>query len=86
VAEWPVGALEGNPERRCRNMAVRISPKFQVVIPKETRDLLQLKPGTRLEVFDLDGRIKLVRVGPMREMRGSLPGIDTSVPRDKDRI
>ena len=66
--------------------AVKVSPKFQVVIPKEVRERMRLKPGTTLEVFQFEDRIELIRVGPMRKLRGSLKGIDTDVPRDKDRV
>ena len=65
---------------------VKVSPKFQVVIPKEIRQSMKLKPGTRLGVIQYAKRIELVPLGPMRKLRGSLKGIDTDVPRDKDRV
>ena len=64
---------------------VTISPKFQVVIPKEIRDRLNLRAGQKVEAILYDGRIELVPVRPMRAMRGFLPGIDTNVPREPDR-
>ena len=66
--------------------AVTISPKFQVVIPKEIRQGLHLKAGQKVEVVRYDNRIELIPVYPMRQMRGFLKGIDTTVPRDADRI
>jgi len=66
--------------------AVKVSPKFQVVIPKEIRDSMGLKPGQRVEMIEYDGRIELIPIGPMRKLRGSLKGIDTDVPRDEDRV
>jgi AbrB family looped-hinge helix DNA binding protein len=36
-----------------------ISPKFQVVIPKEIRRTLGLKPGQRINFIEKDGRIEL---------------------------
>jgi AbrB family looped-hinge helix DNA binding protein len=65
---------------------VTISPKFQVVIPLDVRKALGLKPGQKVEAFAYDGRIELVPVRPARELRGLLRGIDTRVPRDKDRV
>jgi len=64
---------------------VRVSPKFQVVIPKEVREAMGLRPGQRLVVFRHENRIELVPVEPMRRLRGFARGIDTSVPRDGDR-
>lgn len=64
---------------------VTISPKFQVVIPREVRDQLRLEVGQRVQAFAFDGRIEFVPVRPAREMRGFLRGIDTDVPGDDDR-
>ena len=65
---------------------VTISPKFQVVIPKDVRERLKLKPGQKVAVFEFDNRIEFVPVRPMRSMRGFLTGMDTHVERDRDRV
>ena len=65
---------------------VRVSPKFQVVIPKDVRDRMKLKPGQKVSVFLFGDRIELVPVRPIKEMRGFLRGIETAVPRDEDRV
>ncbi|MBI2882907.1 MAG: AbrB/MazE/SpoVT family DNA-binding domain-containing protein [Candidatus Methylomirabilis oxyfera] len=64
---------------------VTISPKFQVVIPKEIREKLGLEPGQKVEALMYDDRIELIPVRPTRQMRGFLKGIDTSVEREADR-
>ena len=63
-----------------------ISPKFQVVIPKRIRERLHLRAGQKVQVIEFDNRIELVPVLPVGEMRGFLRGIDTSVPRQDDRL
>lgn len=65
--------------------AVTISPKFQVVIPRQVREQLGLTPGQKVQVVVLDDRIELVPVRQIRKMRGFLKGIDTRVERDRDR-
>ncbi len=65
--------------------AVTVSPKFQVVIPKEIRDALGIVSGQKIQMLTYQGRIELIPLKPMREMRGSLKGIDSRVERDKDR-
>lgn len=66
--------------------AVKISPKFQVVIPKEIREKLGLKPGQKVQTIVYDDRIELIPVRPIKQMKGFLKGIDTSIERDEDRI
>jgi AbrB family looped-hinge helix DNA binding protein len=62
-----------------------LSPKFQVVIPKPVREALRLEPGNRFHVIGHDGRIELIPYRSVKKLRGFLKGIDTRVPRDKDR-
>lgn len=66
--------------------AVTVSPKFQVVIPKEVREKLGLSPGQRIQIVVYGDRIELIPVKPVKRMRGFLKGIDTRVPREKDRV
>ncbi len=62
-----------------------ISPKFQVVIPKAIRELLNLRPGQKVQAIVYDNRIELIPVRPIKKMRGFIRGIDTTVPRENDR-
>jgi len=64
--------------------AVTVSPKYQVVIPKEVRERMNIRPGEKLQVLCFDNRIELVRIFPMREMRGFLKGLDLTFEREKD--
>ena len=66
--------------------AVRISPKFQVVIPKEIRQALSLKSGQKVEILRYEDRIELIPIRPIKRLRGFLKGIRTDVPRDPDRV
>jgi len=66
--------------------AVTVSPKFQVVIPKEIRRKLGLLPGQKVQVIVYGDRIELIPVRPAKRMRGFLKGIDTRVPREGDRV
>jgi AbrB family looped-hinge helix DNA binding protein len=66
--------------------AVTVSPKFQVVIPKEIRKRFGLLPGQKIQVVVYGNRIELIPVMPVKRMRGFLKGIDTRVPREGDRV
>jgi AbrB family looped-hinge helix DNA binding protein len=65
---------------------VTVSPKFQVVIPLAIREALDIQPGQKLQAIQYRDRIELIPVRPMRKARGMLNGIDTSVPRDDERM
>jgi AbrB family looped-hinge helix DNA binding protein len=65
--------------------AVTVSPKYQIVIPKDLRDRLALQPGDKLELFEIDGRIEIVPRKTLKSLRGFLPGINTSIERGDDR-
>lgn len=69
-----------------RMSVVTVSPKFQVVIPREIREALGLEPGQKVQAFQYQNRVELVPVRSVREMRGFLEGIDTSVARERDRV
>lgn len=65
---------------------VTISPKFQVVIPREIRIRLKLEPGQKVQALVYQNRIEFIPIRPARTLRGFLRGIDTSFERDGDRI
>jgi AbrB family looped-hinge helix DNA binding protein len=65
---------------------VTISPKYQVVIPKDIREKLKLSPGQKVQAIAYENRIELIPQLPMKKMRGFLAGIDTDVPREDDRV
>jgi AbrB family looped-hinge helix DNA binding protein len=65
---------------------VTVSPKYQVVIPRELRDSLQIKPGEKVQVLQYENRLELIPVRSIKKMRGFLKGIDTTVKREKDRV
>ncbi len=65
---------------------VTVSPKYQVVIPKEIRQKLKLKPGQKLQIIQLGDRIEFILLKNIKEVRGFLKGINTEIEREGDRI
>lgn len=66
--------------------AVTVSPKFQVVIPKEVRESMGIFSGQKIQMLTYQNRIELIPIKPIKEMRGFLKGIDTEIHRENDRI
>ena len=65
---------------------VTVSPKFQVVIPREIREALRLEPGQKVQVLQYQNRVEFIPVRHMSTMRGFLKEIDTNVVREPDRV
>ena len=64
-----------------------ISPKFQIVIPKDVREKLRLSPSQRLQVLEKGGVITLVPEVPLKSLKGALKGMSkTGLREKKDRL
>jgi AbrB family looped-hinge helix DNA binding protein len=61
-----------------------ISPKFQIVIPKEVREKLHLSPQQRLQVVEKGGVITLVPEVPLKSLKGLLKGMSKTDIREKN--
>jgi AbrB family looped-hinge helix DNA binding protein len=66
--------------------SVKVSPKYQVVIPKVVRESMGIVSGQIIQVLIYKNRIELIPIQPMKKMKGFLKGLDTTVIRDRDRL
>jgi AbrB family looped-hinge helix DNA binding protein len=66
--------------------ALTVSPKFQVVIPRELRKAMDIQPGTKVQILQYENRIELIPQKSPKSLRGFLKGIDTHVDRELDRV
>ncbi len=63
-----------------------LSPKFQIVIPKEIRKKLGLKPGQKLQITEKAGHIELSPIHTPDELVGILADCkDIPFEREPDR-
>jgi AbrB family looped-hinge helix DNA binding protein len=65
---------------------VTLSSDFHVEIPHAMRESLDLRPGQQLQVLQYVDRIELIPRKAIQQARGFLKGIDTTVPREHDRV
>ena len=63
---------------------VRLSTKYQIVLPRVVRQRLQLRPGARITVLDKGGVIFLVPERPLRAYRGVARGVSPKGLREKE--
>jgi AbrB family looped-hinge helix DNA binding protein len=54
---------------------VKVSPKFQVVIPKAIREELEIEPGDELLIYAIEGSLRLVPRRSIKELRGIAKGM-----------
>ena len=64
---------------------MKLSSKYQVVIPETVRDALGLKPGTEIEVIAKGGIAYLVPVKSIATLRQALKGKLRTVDRQSIR-
>jgi AbrB family looped-hinge helix DNA binding protein len=64
-----------NPAAGTNEAKVTVSPKFQIVIPKEVRERLDIRPGQQLLIYAFDGALRLELPHPISELKGSATGI-----------
>lgn len=62
---------------------VTISPKFQIVIPRQIRERLRLRPGQQITLLERDGIITAIPDVPLQEFRGILKGMSRTKLREK---
>lgn len=62
----------------------RVSPKYQIVIPKEVREAVSIKPGQRLMIYAKDNVIYLIPEVAAAGLRGICSGMDASNLRDEE--
>lgn len=62
---------------------VTVSPKFQIVIPREIRERLRLRPGQKITLLERDGIITAIPDQPIEKFRGILKGMPTTRLREK---
>jgi AbrB family looped-hinge helix DNA binding protein len=65
---------------------VKVSPKFQIVIPRAVRKSIDIHPGEKVQVIPYENRIELIPIKPIGQSRGFLKGIDTTIEREPDRV
>lgn len=65
--------------------AVTVSPGYHIVLPEDIRQSMGIVSGQELQVISYQGRIELIPIRPMEEIKGFLEGIDTEVKREQDR-
>lgn len=62
---------------------VTLSTKYQLVIPRDVRERLELEPGAKLTVIEKGGILYLVPERPIAEMRGVARGARRRGLREK---
>ncbi len=61
-----------------------ISPKYQIVIPREIREKFNLKPGQKVMFIPYQKSIRLVIVPSIEDARGMLEGMNIDNIREEE--
>jgi len=64
-----------------------VSTKFQVVIPREIRNSLNIQPGQKVRFIVYKDSVEMVPIVEMKNLWGVFRGIDTTIEREEtDRV
>ncbi|MGA1793519.1 MAG: AbrB/MazE/SpoVT family DNA-binding domain-containing protein [Thermoplasmatota archaeon] len=63
---------------------VKVSSKFQIVIPLSIREHLGISPGEELIMVEKGGVVHMIRVGDIRSMKGTYKELATEGIRDEE--
>ncbi|MBI4975588.1 AbrB/MazE/SpoVT family DNA-binding domain-containing protein [Candidatus Peregrinibacteria bacterium] len=63
--------------------SITVSPKFQIVIPKEIRQKFNIKAGMKLAFIPYGSLIELVPLQSLKSLRGTLKGMNIDNVREK---
>jgi AbrB family looped-hinge helix DNA binding protein len=66
--------------------AVTVSPKYQVVIPKDICESMGIEPGQKIQLLEFRNRIELIPMQPIKKLRGIAQGVDVPFQRDENRL
>ena len=62
---------------------VKVSRKYQVVIPEKLREEAHIKPGDKMVAIAKHGILQYVPVRPLSKTKGMVPGLDLRELRDE---
>lgn len=62
---------------------VKVSKKYQVVIPEKLRGAANIKPGDKMVAIAKHGILQYVPVRSIGETKGMIKGLDTADLRDE---
>lgn len=63
-----------------------VSPKYQIVIPKQVRELVGVRAGMKFKIIPYKNRLEFIPLEPTKNLRGILKGMDTTIKREADRL
>jgi len=66
---------------------VKISSKYQMVIPRSIREKWNIRPGQKVRLIIYGNRLEVVPVRDIKEARGFLKGMSNEAEREEeDRV
>ena len=65
---------------------VTISAQLDLPLPSSICEALHIKPGQQVQLIQYGDRIEMIPQRNLKEARGFLKGIDTTIERENDRL
>jgi AbrB family looped-hinge helix DNA binding protein len=65
---------------------VTVSQNFDLRLPPSICEALHIKPGQEIRIIQIEDRIELIPQSNVKQARGFLKGINTTIEREEDRL
>ncbi len=70
-----------------KSSTVTVSSKYQIVIPTELRESMQIRPGSKLTMVEMGGQVRLLPVLAASAYRGIARQLsNTDIPSEPERF
>ncbi len=63
-----------------------VTPKFELLLPPALCESMHIVPGQKFQIIQIGDRIELIPQRDIRQARGFLKGIDTTIEREDYRL
>ncbi len=72
--------------RYVRMSSATVSSKFQILIPKDVRESMNLKPGQKLDFIQIGGSLRVVPQRSMKDIAGIASHVTEPFERDRSDL
>ena len=63
-----------------------VTKNYNFALPEQVINKFNIKVGQKFQIIEYKDRLEFIPFRPIKDMRGFLKGIDTTIIREEDRL